>query len=80
MNLHLGFQKTIKHNPSKDKKPGLTKSHLKAHTKSVYCNDTLWKERIYKNQTKKHPLPSPEKEPTIAWVGTDNARAISQDS
>jgi hypothetical protein len=68
MKLYLGLPKIIKHNPSKDKRPGLAKSHLKTHTKSAHCNDTLWKERIYKNQTEKHQLPSPEKEPTITWV------------
>jgi hypothetical protein len=51
--LTFGPPKKIKHNPSKDKRFGLAKSHLKVHTKSAHCNDTLWKERIYKNQTEK---------------------------
>jgi hypothetical protein len=41
MNLHLGLQKTIKHNLSKDKRLSLTESYLKAHTNSVHCNDAL---------------------------------------
>jgi hypothetical protein len=57
----FGHLNTIKHNPTKDKKPGLAKSYLKAHIISAHCKDTLWKDKNIQIQIEKNPLPSLEK-------------------
>jgi hypothetical protein len=44
----------MKHNPTKDKRPRLAKSHLKAHIISTHCKDIPCEETIiYKSKEEK---------------------------